>query len=34
MIAHEHETPAMEKKEAAAEARERASTKKKAAAKP
>ena len=34
MISHEHETPAMEKKEAAAEAKERASAKKKAAAKP
>jgi uncharacterized membrane protein YkoI len=34
MIAHEHETPAMEKKEAVAEAKEHAAAKKKAAAKP
>jgi uncharacterized membrane protein YkoI len=34
MISHEHETPATEKQEAAAEAKERASTKKKAVAKP
>jgi len=34
IISHEHETPAMEKKEAAAEAKERASAKKKSPAKP
>jgi uncharacterized membrane protein YkoI len=34
IVAHEHETPAMEKKEAAAEAKARSAAKKKAAATP